>query len=53
MKKFEYKIIQADVGVLRFNFENIEKELNKLGADGWELIATALGQKFILKREIK
>jgi len=53
MRKWEYKLIQADVGILRFNFDKIEKVLNELGEKGWELTTTAFGQKFILKRELK
>ena len=44
MRKFEYKVINRLVGV--------EKRLNQLGYEGWELVAYE-GGKFIFKREYK
>jgi len=42
MKRFEYKVINRLVG--------IEKRLNQLGYEGWELVAYECGT-FIFKRE--
>ena len=42
MKRFEYKVVSRLVGV--------EKKLNELGYEGWELIA-ADNCTFFLKRE--
>ena len=53
MKKWEYKVIAVDIGVLRTNYDKTEGQLNELGEKGWELVASALGQKLILKRELK
>lgn len=53
MKKLEYKMINLDVGVLRPNISKNEEVLNELGQEGWELVATSLGQKLIFKRELK
>ena len=44
MKQFEYKVITSVVGT--------EKKLNKLGFEGWELVAYECGT-FIFKREYK
>ena len=44
MKQFEYKVFTRIVG--------IEKHLNKLGFEGWELVAVDCGQ-YVLKREYK
>ena len=44
MKQFEYKVINRLVG--------IEKKLNELGFEGWELVAYECGA-FIFKREYK
>lgn len=44
MKQFEYKVFTRIVG--------IEKHLNKLGFEGWELVAVDCGQ-YIMKREYK
>ena len=43
MKQFEYKVITRLVGV--------EKKLNELGFEGWELVAVDSGTMY-LKREI-
>ena len=53
MKKWEYKIIDSGTGILRPNRENLEKELDELGANGWEFVCTVLGQNIVLKRELK
>lgn len=57
MKKFEYKIITIPTS-MAFGTKGYEKivaefeaELNKLGAEGWELIQRIDGL-FFLKREI-
>ncbi len=51
MKKFEYKIINDGEGNL-----TEEKNLNKLGQEGWELCAIneriGLSAEYIFKREI-
>ncbi len=44
MKQFEYKVFSRIIG--------IEKHLNKLGFEGWELVAVDCGQ-YIMKREYK
>ena len=44
MKQFEYKVINRLVGV--------EKKLNQMGFEGWELVA-AYGGQYIFKREYK
>ena len=46
MKKFEYKRINL------LNSVDEERELNKLGAQGWELVAIVNTANFYLKREI-
>jgi len=50
MKKFEYKYLASPV------FGNIEKELNKLGQEGWEAVAMAslsVNKHYVLlKREV-
>ena len=39
MQEWEYKVVQARLD--RWNErENAERELNKLGHDGWELVTT-------------
>jgi len=41
MKKFEYKVVQIKKGAFTSGekyAEQIELELNALGADGWELV---------------
>lgn len=43
MKKFEYKTITMDAeGIFggKINNEKLEKELNRLGSEGWELVST-------------
>jgi len=53
MKKWEYKVLETSPSLMRF------EELNKLGKEGWELVAaipkTELGITdsvwFIFKRE--
>jgi hypothetical protein len=44
MKQFEYKVLTRLVGV--------EKKLNQLGFEGWELVSAECGT-FIFKREYK
>ena len=44
MKQFEYKVISSIVGT--------EKKLNKLGMEGWELVAV-FDCRLYLKREYK
>ncbi len=44
MKQFEYKVLTKLVGV--------EKKLNELGFEGWELVAYESGT-FFFKREYK
>ena len=44
MKQFEYKVISSVVGT--------EKKLNKLGLEGWELVAV-FDCRLYLKREYK
>ena len=44
MKQFEYKVVTRLVGV--------EKKLNELGYEGWELVAV-FDCRLYLKREIK
>ena len=44
MKQFEYKVLSSIVGT--------EKKLNKLGFEGWELVAVFDGRLY-LKREYK
>ena len=44
MKQFEYKVLTRLVGV--------EKKLNELGFEGWELVAVECGTYFF-KREYK
>ena len=44
MKQYEYKVISSVVGT--------EKKLNKLGFDGWELVAV-FDCRLYLKREYK
>lgn len=56
MKKFEYKIIAksipAAMNIKKYDetAEQIEKELNQLGADGWEFIQWK-NSMMILKRD--
>ena len=58
MKKFEYKVIAIPTSVAlgTKGYEKIavefEIELNKLGAEGWELIQRVDGL-FFLKREVE
>ena len=58
MKKFEYKVmaIPTAVALGTKGYENIavefETELNKLGAEGWELIQRVDGL-FFFKREME
>ena len=58
MKKFEYKVmaIPTSVAFGTKGYEKIadefETELNKLGAEGWELIQRVDGL-FFLKREME
>ena len=44
MKQFEYKVITSVVGT--------EKKLNKMGFEGWELVAV-FDCRMYLKREVK
>ena len=44
MKQFEYKVLSSIVGT--------EKKLNKLGMEGWELVAV-FDCRLYLKREYK
>ena len=44
MKQFEYKVVTRLIGV--------EKKLNDLGFEGWELVAVECGT-YYFKREIK
>lgn len=44
MKQFEYRVFTSMVGT--------EKKLNKLGFEGWELVAVYGGQIY-MKREYK
>ena len=45
IKKFEYKVLSCII-------KSEEKELNKLGDEGWELVCSyCLGLYLILKRE--
>ena len=66
MKKFEYKILDADKiepDLTKSDFPHIhyeedrEKNLNKYGKDGWEFVATDShplnGIKYFFKRELK
>ena len=53
MKKWEYKMIELDVGILRSNLTKNAEELNQLGEKGWELVCNSLGQKLIFKKEKK
>ena len=46
MKRFEYKVLKPDVsgtfmgwGGGQVNVEQVAAELNRLGADGWELVS--------------
>lgn len=54
MKKWEYKVIEQD-----WKFRGaIEKELNELGSQGWEAVATVTQEasiffKIILKRPVE
>ncbi|HLW63501.1 MAG TPA: DUF4177 domain-containing protein [Flavobacterium sp.] len=63
MKRFEYKTIEIKPKGFwgtNFNTEEIDKELNKLGSQGWELVAvesrdmggTIYGFHYTFKREI-
>ena len=61
MKMFEYKMIDLDMCLNRFNrvstdakkkvYEEFAEYLNTLGADGWELVSTNDRFAFV-KREI-
>ena len=66
MKRFEYKILDAAViepDLTKSDFPHIhyeedrEKNLNKYGKDGWELVTIEThvihGVKYIFKREIE
>ena len=44
MKQFEYKVVTRLIG--------IEKKLNELGYEGWELVAVECGT-YYFKREYK
>ena len=58
MKKFEYKVvtIATSMAMTTKHFEKtaqeFEAQLNKLGADGWELVQRTDGF-FFFKREIE
>jgi len=43
MKKWEYKVITSAVGSGWVRGADDEVELNKLGLDGWELVAVTVG----------
>ena len=49
MKKWEYRMV--DVRTMEGTYSEAVKELNRLGKDGWELVATANNWVFFLKRE--
>lgn len=57
-KSFEYKIIEVKFNDWKYKFEeeDLLKQLNKEGQDGWEisetLITGGFTKKIILKREI-
>ena len=42
MKRYEYKVLNRLIGV--------EKKLNQLGYEGWELVSASGGQ-YVFKRE--
>ncbi|MDR0916538.1 MAG: DUF4177 domain-containing protein [Oscillospiraceae bacterium] len=50
MKKFEYKIVRFP---LLDDYDDLERLLNELGADGWELVAIWNDKLAYLKREIQ
>lgn len=63
MKKFEYKTIKVDSKgnwSIKFNAEEIDKTLNELGSQGWELVnvqdlgvgGTSYSFHYTFKREI-
>jgi len=63
MKRFEYKTVEIKskgIWATNFNPEEIDKELNKLGSQGWELVSigsrdtggTLIGFFYTFKREI-
>lgn len=63
MKRFEYKTLEIEPkGTWRWKFDivEIDKTLNKLGQEGWELVSvesrdmggTAYGFHYTFKREI-
>jgi len=45
MQKWEYKCVYITGG-----YEKIEQELNRLGAEGWELTAWNSVEGFVFKR---
>jgi hypothetical protein len=56
-KRFEYKILDVKYNVWtgKFNEDEIVKQLNKEGMDGWEIadrLTYSTFNKIILKREI-
>ncbi len=60
MKKYEYKIIEGSINIqyVGYNIKTVEKELNVLGMEGWEICGMTLDQsnrhsnEIYLKREV-
>jgi len=60
MKRYEYKIIEGSINIKYegYSILTIEKELNILGMEGWEICGMTLSQcnghsnEIYLKREI-
>lgn len=62
-KRFEYKSIEVkpkSMWTVKIDLEELEKQLNCLGMEGWELVAvtpysstgTSLGSLYTFKREL-
>ena len=51
MKKFEYKVIPDFMDKEFLPQTALENKLNKLGAEGWELVQY-VNHSFVFKREI-